>query len=115
MASITSELQTVLQQAAQEVGLVIESESITLEHPADVQNGDYSTNTALTLFSSLKKNASQLQKNYQSPRALAEAFVIEIKKVLSVTPLSHIKDVGVAGPGFINIHVSDSCLIEELS
>lgn len=115
MASITSELQTVLQQAAQEVGLVIESESITLEHPADVQNGDYSTNTALTLFSSLKKNASQLQKNYQSPRALAEAFVIEIKKVLSVTPLSHIKDVGVAGPGFINFHLTDTFLLEELS
>ena len=115
MASITSELQSVLQQAAQEMGLAIESESIEIEHPADVLNGDYSTNMALTVFSSLKKNATPLQKNIQTPRALADVLVEEIKKVLSVTPSVVINNITVAGPGFINFHLSDTFLLEELS
>ncbi|HEU5122184.1 MAG TPA: arginine--tRNA ligase, partial [Candidatus Saccharimonadales bacterium] len=66
------------------------SPEVTLTHP-DPQFGDYTTNVALQLAKSLGKN----------PRELAEIIAAQLHedKVFS--------EVSVAGPGFINMRLSD--------
>ncbi|MCE9517821.1 arginine--tRNA ligase [Candidatus Nomurabacteria bacterium] len=72
--------------------LGIETESIVLEHPADISNGDYSTNVALVY-------AKQLS---TSPRDLAEKIKEEIEKDLP----KEIEKIEIAGAGFINFYLS---------
>jgi len=73
--------------------LKIETNSIVLEHPEDLKNGDYSTNVALAIAKGVERN----------PRELAEKIVEEIKR-LNVD--KRIEKVEVAGAGFINFHLS---------
>lgn len=65
-------------------------DSIPLEHPAELQNGDYSSNVALALAKAAGKN----------PKALAEEIVAKFK------PNPLVEKIEVAGPGFINFHLS---------
>ncbi|HEX3568580.1 MAG TPA: arginine--tRNA ligase [Candidatus Saccharimonadales bacterium] len=62
----------------------------------DEQFGDYATNVALQLAGRLR----------QKPRDIAEAIVAELKKELG----EEVSDITIAGPGFINITLSDSAL-----
>ena len=64
----------------------------------DEQFGDYATNVALQL-------AGQLQKN---PREIADQLVQHVRG-----RTSHIKDASVAGPGFINLHLTDEFLAKQ--
>lgn len=73
--------------------LGIESGSIVLEHPADLKNGDYSTNIALACAKKVGKN----------PRELAEQIVAEI---YSTQGQKEIEKIEVAGAGFINFYLS---------
>lgn len=73
--------------------LGIEAGSILLEHPADLKNGDYSTNIALACAKKVGKN----------PRELAEQIVAEI---YSTQGQKEITKVEVAGAGFINFYLS---------
>ncbi|HEY5152837.1 MAG TPA: arginine--tRNA ligase [Candidatus Saccharimonadales bacterium] len=73
--------------------------SIDLTRPEE-QFGDYATNAALQL-------SKQLQKN---PREIAETLAVKLRENLS----QQISDVSVAGPGFINIKLSDRALLEAL-
>ncbi len=73
--------------------LDIEVNSISLEHPEDLKNGDYSTNVALACAKELKTN----------PKLLAEKIVGEI---LRLNTDKYIKKVETAGAGFINFHLS---------
>lgn len=70
---------------------------IKLTRP-DAQFGDYATNAAMQL-------AKQLQKN---PRDIAEQLAIKLREN------SDFSDVSVAGPGFINIKLSDAALTRDL-
>jgi len=65
---------------------------ITLERPKQAQYGDYSSNVALQLAKTLKRN----------PRELAAALIA------SLEPLPQIARVETAGAGFINIFLTDS-------
>ena len=65
----------------------------------DEQFGDYSTNVALQLAGKVGKN----------PREVAEALVAEIKADLG----GDIEDVSIAGPGFINLKLSDAALLKQ--
>ena len=65
--------------------------------PTEEQFGDYATNCALKL-------AKQLQ---MSPRAIAEQLAVHIAE----QSIDSIANVQVAGPGFINITLTDSALI----
>ncbi len=98
--------------------LVIEVEAISLEHPADLAMGDYSTNLALKVF---RANAEELSSSFKdkvrtddnitigsfvhgtwnSPKELAEKIVEEINKNL----LKEIEKVE-AKNGFINFYLS---------
>jgi arginyl-tRNA synthetase len=72
--------------------LDIETKDFTLEHPADIKNGDYSANIAMVLAKNLKSN----------PKELAEKIKIELDKNLP----KEIEKVTVAGAGFINFYLS---------
>jgi len=73
--------------------LDIEVSDISLEHPADLKMGDYSTNIALAIAKSIKNN----------PKELAQKIVTEI---LRLNVDKNIEKVEVAGTGFINFHLS---------
>ncbi len=74
---------------------------IVLEHPADLQFGDYSCNVAMMVAKEAGMN----------PRELAEKIKTEIENDL---PLE-IEKVEVAGPGFINFHLSRTFFTESIS
>lgn len=83
----------------------------TIEHPADISHGDYSTNIAMVL-------AKQEGKN---PRDLADEIsekiwqkVEEGQSDKSTGPADDIEKVEVAGPGFINFHLKKSFFAKEI-
>ncbi|MBI5356956.1 arginine--tRNA ligase [Candidatus Collierbacteria bacterium] len=88
---------------------------ISLEHPAVESHGDWSSNIALTLFPLTKSpkfpNLPNLP-DLSSPRQIAETIVVrlstdkELKKVVA--------KIDVAGPGFINFHLTQNTLFDEL-
>ncbi len=79
--------------------LGIEAAVVTLEHPAELSHGDYSTNVSLAYAKAAGKN----------PRALAEEIVAELTK----DKPAEVETVDIAGPGFINFHLSEQFFIQE--
>ena len=76
----------------------LDRKNVTLEPPRDPAHGDLSTNAAMVL----SKTASM------KPRDLAD----KIAEKLDL--LDDVKSVDIAGPGFINLRVSNTVLIDEL-
>ncbi len=76
----------------------LDRKNVTLEPPRDPSHGDLSTNAAMVL----SKAAGQ------KPRDLAEKIVERL------VALDDVKMAEMAGPGFINLRVSDAVLIAEL-
>lgn len=76
--------------------------NVSFEHPADSKHGDWSTNIALTIF--------KQQKNFSSPRALADSITKELRNALP----NFVSKVEVAGPGFINFYLSEHYLMSEM-
>lgn len=72
---------------------------VHLEHPEDISYGDFSSNIAMVYAKELKL----------SPKVLAEKIVGECIKNLPKDIIS----VEVAGPGFINIKLSDEYFVHE--
>ncbi|MAZ67449.1 arginine--tRNA ligase [bacterium] len=81
-------------EALQKIGLEGEVE---LEHPSDLSHGDFSCNIAMVLAKETGKN----------PRELAEEVVQNISEH------EDIEKVEVAGPGFINFHLSEDFFTEQ--
>lgn len=86
-ASLTQSLQQALKTVAPDI-----SHPITLERPRDASHGDVACNIAMQLAKKLGV----------SPRALAEALVSALPKNKDIVSVS------IAGPGFMNICLSDS-------
>lgn len=74
-------------------GMGLEKVNFVVEHPTDLVNGDYSTNIAMALGKKIGKN----------PQELAEDFVVALKSSLG----EEFEKIEVAGPGFINFHLSN--------
>ncbi len=72
--------------------------AVAVEPPRDPAHGDLSTNAAMVLAKPAGLN----------PRALAEALVAELAKLPQVTSAE------IAGPGFINLRLSDPTWLDEL-
>jgi arginyl-tRNA synthetase len=87
-----------VKEIAQELG--IEVADLHLEYPEDPGNGDFSSNIAL----------ASAKKLGQSPKALAETIVSEFKKKSPEV----IKDIKIAGPGFINFFVKEEFFAEQV-
>jgi arginyl-tRNA synthetase len=74
-------------------GLGLPLVDFIVEHPADLSNGDYSSNVAMILGKQLGKNPVEVAS--EMVKGLNESFDFEVEKV------------EVAGPGFINFHLSN--------
>ncbi len=89
---IAETITTILKDALENLNL--EAGDIHLEHPQELSHGDYATNLALTLAKREGKN----------PRALAEEILVQLEQ----KQIPEIKNIEIAGPGFINFFLSDS-------
>ena len=103
---IIKELKRIILEAGEILKLPIIEEEIKIEHPAEADFGDYSTNVAMAL--------ARLRQGYdgqaKSPRELAEKIKKEIEKE---NYKEFIKKIEVAGAGFINFYLNPEYLIHE--
>lgn len=74
---------------------------VLLEHPADMRHGDWATNVAMAGAKAAGKN----------PRVLAEEIVGQLEAIAD----ENIFKIEIAGPGFINIHLSDTYFTKALT
>mgnify|MGYP001028948030 FL=1 len=77
----------------------LDRRNVTVEPPRDASHGDLATNAAMVLAKAAKAN----------PRALAEQIAEELRK------LDEVAAVEIAGPGFINMRLTDDTWRAELS
>ncbi len=87
--------------ALSSMGVEVDAASVHLERPARRDHGDWSTNVALV-------NAKALRR---PPRELAE----ELARRIRDDPPEHLETVEVAGPGFVNFHLSPGWLYDTLA
>ena len=85
--------------AAGELDAALDRRNVTVEPPRDVTHGDLATNAAMVLAKAAKTN----------PRALAEKIAAELNK------LDEVVAVEIAGPGFINLRLTDESWRAELA
>lgn len=92
--NISEKIQEKLQKTAEvsEISNLDVWNNVVVEVPKNRSFGDFSTNVAMVLASELKKN----------PREVANSLVPYIEQIEGV------RQVAVAGPGFININVDDA-------
>ncbi|MGA7740757.1 MAG: arginine--tRNA ligase [Polyangia bacterium] len=93
-STVRALFQTAVDRAEREGVLPTAPDSIPVERPKRPEHGDYATNVALALAKDAGKQ----------PRALAEIVV----KYLLAEGGADISEVSVAGPGFINLRLSDA-------
>lgn len=105
--AITDRLGQLVRRAVETLGFEY-SEPVHLEHPDQVQHGDFSTNVAMKLFSQ-RSQISALE-GFTSPRQLAEAIV----GALSAQEDDLVTKVEVAGPGFINLFLAPQFYFQAL-
>jgi arginyl-tRNA synthetase len=74
--------------------------SVTVERPANLDHGDWSTNAALVCAKLAGKN----------PRQLGEELLAELNKAA----IPHVERLEIAGPGFINFVLAPTWLHDEL-
>ncbi len=108
--SLEMVLRTWVQSVLQSQGIVLEDEKIFWERPAQESHGDWATPLALQLFQQRANwPESPLFVNASSPRAVAEQLLqlLQDDQSSSVEP-TWIDSLSVAGPGFINVRLSES-------
>ncbi|MFC1600612.1 arginine--tRNA ligase [Patescibacteria group bacterium] len=104
---------TIIQSTAKVTGL--KYDEIHLETPEREEHGDYSSNVALKIKSqkSKLKNKAQKEKDQiKSPQEIAEEIVEKLRKDKELQKM--VEKIEVAGPGFINFHLTRSVLVREL-
>lgn len=77
----------------------LDRRNVTVEPPRDASHGDLATNAAMVLAKPAGTN----------PRVLAEAIAAELGK------LDEVESVSVAGPGFLNMRLTDAAWRDELA
>lgn len=98
-------------------------ENVELEVPEREEHGDFSTNIAMQIFSSkgeifgssqnfVAKKLKENINDYKSPDQLAEHIVKLLKNDQEMSKF--VRELEVAGPGFINFWLKDEILIGEL-
>jgi arginyl-tRNA synthetase len=88
-------IRAALATAAARLGASVSASAVELERPRDSAHGDVATNLALTLAKSLKLK----------PRAVAERLVAALE-----LPQGLVRQIAVAGPGFINFVLAEAQL-----
>jgi len=100
---IVQDLKKILVEVGKELKLPIVESDIKIEHPSDVNFGDYSTNIAMILAKSEKSN----------PRELAEKILRQAQDYSNKNKIDLIEKIEVAGAGFINFYLKPEFLIKE--
>jgi len=72
----------------------------SVEHPTELLHGDYATNVAMAVAKSAGQN----------PRELADKIVEKLEG-----QIEYVEKIDVAGPGFINFHLSREFFIQEIA
>lgn len=90
MIDIHNTIKNLIEQSLDELGY--SGDSFVLEHPGDLDNGDYSTNIAMVLSKKIGKN----------PKDMA----VQISDTLNKNKIQEIEKIEVAGAGFINFYLS---------
>ncbi len=94
---IVDEIKKIIIESCRDLKLSVIEEEIKVEHPNDINFGDYSTNIAMSLAKSEKKN----------PKELAQQITN------SIDTNDFIEKVAVAGAGFINFYLKPEFLIKK--
>lgn len=97
---VETELGAATTEALRGLGLEVSEEEVKLQRQQRPEFGDWSTNAAMALA----------KRSGKAPRTLAEELAAALK---SASP-RHVEDVSVAGPGFVNFHLSPAWLHEGL-
>lgn len=98
---VIEELKNIILEAGRNLKLSINKDEIKIEHPADVNFGDYSTNIAMALA----------QTNKTNPREIANKIKDEISRQAQND--NFVEKVEVAGAGFINFYLKPEYFIKE--
>ena len=96
-----NQISNILSDALQQLNIDISEVDIHIERPKSLEHGDYSSNIALQLAKGMKKN----------PREVAQLIIDQVGSEQLFNKLE------LAGPGFINFHLSDigrSLIIKEI-
>ncbi|OGY12576.1 MAG: arginine--tRNA ligase [Candidatus Blackburnbacteria bacterium RIFCSPLOWO2_01_FULL_41_27] len=101
-------IKELLMEVMRELGVNAE---VKLEHPAEEEHGDYSSNIAMTMFGNFKFEILNLKLN--SPLEFAKAIVEQLEKNEELK--DYIEKIEVAQPGFINFWLSKDALCQEMS
>jgi arginyl-tRNA synthetase len=88
---VKNQISNILSDALQQLNIDISEVYIHIERPKSLEHGDYSSNIALQLAKGIKKN----------PREVAQLIIDQIGSEELFNKLE------LAGPGFINFHLSD--------
>jgi arginyl-tRNA synthetase len=104
MKAMKKDIQDLLERVLEGMGLE-ESVSPQVTVPENPEHGDYSTNIAMLLSKQLKK----------SPVKIAEDLKNAIVKDQTISDAGIIDRVEVAGPGFVNLYLSEASLINQVS
>jgi arginyl-tRNA synthetase len=99
-SSLEKRIVSLLTLALEKAGVQAETDKISLDRPADHNHGDYSSNVALIYA----------KKVGIAPRELAESIIGELKKS---SDLKEVKDISVAGAGFINFTLDGAYVASE--
>lgn len=102
MFDISNKIKELVKKAGAELGLDLSV--VNLEHPDNIDNGDYSTNVALLYAKVLGK----------APRVIAEEIKDQILKIKNEEGIKEIEKIEVAGAGFINFYLSREFFVESV-
>jgi len=102
--NIQDKIKDLIKKALIDLGTPKEMVTIQIEHPTDLALGDYSSNVALIL-------SKQLGATAKNPVDLAKKIAEHIKKEKK----DFIKDIQVAGPGFINFFLSRDFFVDSVA
>jgi len=113
MATVTHpkhKLEAVFSAVLEEMGVRELVGEHRLERPAQREHGHYASTIGLKLFPLLKK---QGESALASPRAVAEQIVSKLNTFLAQHDPNLVSEMTIAGPGFINITLTDAALIAQ--
>ncbi|MEZ4863963.1 MAG: arginine--tRNA ligase [Caldilineaceae bacterium] len=78
---------------------------VDILRPKQADHGDYSTNVAMMVAATMRKATGEKS----NPRAIAEAVVVHLPSSVLIAKVE------IAGPGFINLRLSDQWLQEQVT
>jgi arginyl-tRNA synthetase len=97
--------------ALQEAGELpaVEIPPFEVERPQNPVFGDYATNVAMKLAAAVRASGAKA-----NPRAIAQTIATRVRETASVVPAYDLIDtVEVAGPGFINVQLTNDWLLRQ--